>query len=392
MGFSKESLYTTMASKESLFNLTFLLIIMSSFWGSAALETLNQGDVLNSSQYLVSANRSFNLGFYKFDPDNNNNSYLGIRYKDISNHAVWIANRDRPILDAASGFLTVDHLGKLIIKYSGGDLVVIYSGETESVANTSVTLTLLDTGNLVLREVMSNGSIGRVLWESFDHPTDTLLPGMKLGVNHKTGRNWSLTSWLAPSEPASGAFTLEWEPKAGRLVIKRRGVAYWSSGLGLSSDHTFSFEYISNSKGPVYIIKNVTDADGEYFTYSLDVNSYSFYDLNDTGKWAWQLDNEGSLWNSKRLIMNTLFCYGYGAEEGCETWKQPTCRNHNQKFDLRSGGFQGPNELINTSDQNASTGDCRADCWNSCDCVGYRVSSSGTGCISCVRTDAQIQI
>ena len=56
-----------MASKERLFNPSVLLIIiMSSMWGtSAALDTLKQGDVLNSSQYLVSAKWNFTLGFFK---------------------------------------------------------------------------------------------------------------------------------------------------------------------------------------------------------------------------------------------------------------------------------------------------------------------------------------
>ena len=84
-----------------------------------------------------------------------------------------------------------------MIKYNGrGDPIVTYSdgGETE---NTSFST------NLIERQVnsKSNGSIGRWLWESFDHPTDTLLPEMKLVVNR------SLTSWLALDDPASGAFS-----------------------------------------------------------------------------------------------------------------------------------------------------------------------------------------
>ena len=227
---------------------------------------------------------------------------------------------NRPISDDSRAFLTLDHLGKLMINSSGfgGDPLVIYSGgETE---NTSATL--LDTGNLVVSEVNSNGSIGRSLWESFDDPTDTLLPGMKLGVNHKTGCNWSLTSWLAEDDPASGAITLEWEPKTRRLVIKRRGVPYCSSGLQVSSSkNVSSFEYIHPTKGQDYIIN--TDAEGQYFTYSLDTE----FDSLDQERSAWQLQYWGSIMDRSISITKMNFCYGYGMDdEGCETWNQPECR------------------------------------------------------------------
>ena len=69
---------------------------------------LKQGNNLNSSQYLISAKRKFT----KTDPFQND----------------------------SREFLTLDHLGKLMIKYNGGgDPIVTYSdgGETE---NTRVSL------------------------------------------------------------------------------------------------------------------------------------------------------------------------------------------------------------------------------------------------------------
>ncbi|KAK4598780.1 hypothetical protein RGQ29_016008 [Quercus rubra] len=377
-----------MASKERLFNPTLLLIIiMSSLWGSsAALDTLKQGDVLNSSQYLVSAKQRFTLGF--FSPTSyygdKKNSYLGIWYTNYTENIVWIANRNRPISDDSRAFLTLDHLGKLMINSSGfgGDPFVIYSGgETE---NTSATL--LDTGNLVVSEVNSNGSIGRSLWESFDDPTDTLLPGMKLGVNHKTGCNWSLTSWLAEDDPASGAFTLEWEPKTRRLVIKRRGVRYWSSGLQVSSSKNVSlFEYIHPTKSQDYIIN--TDAEGQYFTYSLDTE----FDSLDQERSAWQLQYWGSIMDRSISITKMNFCYGYGMDdEGCETWNQPECRlMGRQTFEQKSGIFtrMGPDGLPQLAagvfDNRPTIGpaDCRDLCWHNCDCLGYSgKEGTGSGC------------
>ena len=76
-----------------------------------------------------------------------------------------------------------------------------------------------------------NGSIKQVLWQSFDYLADTLLPGIKLGVNYKTGQTWSLRSWLTEHIPVPGAFTLEWDPKGLELIIKQRGVVHWKSGV-----------------------------------------------------------------------------------------------------------------------------------------------------------------
>ena len=377
-----------MASKERLFNPTLLLIIiMSSLWGSsAALDTLKQGDVLNSSQNLVSAKQRFTLGFFSLTSyyGDKKNSYLGIWYTNYTENKVWIANRNRPISDDSRAFLTLDHLGKLMINSSGfgGDPFEIYSGG----GTESTSVTLLDDGNLVVSEVNSNGSIGRSLWESFDDPTDTLLPGMKLGVNHKTGRNWSLTSWLAQDDPASGAFTLEWEPKTRRLVIKRRGVPYWSSGLQVSSSKNVSlFEYIHPTKRQDYIIN--TDAEGQYFTYSLDTE----FDSLDQERSAWQLQYWGSIMDRSISIMKMNFCYGYGMDdEGCETWNQPECRlMGRQTFEQKSGIFTriGPDGLPQLAagvfDNRPTIGpaDCRDLCWHNCDCLGYSgKEGTGSGC------------
>lgn len=66
---------------------------------------------------------------------------------------------------------------------------------------------LLDCGNLQLRD----GEV--TLWQSFDHPADTLLPDMRLSVNKKTVYQRRLTSWAALNDPQPGKFTLGFDPK-----------------------------------------------------------------------------------------------------------------------------------------------------------------------------------
>ncbi|KAJ0075925.1 hypothetical protein Patl1_34168 [Pistacia atlantica] len=51
------------------------------------------------------------------------------------------------------------------------------------------------------------------MWQSFDYPSDTLLPGMKLGINLQTGHKWFLQSWISDKSPAQGSFSLRFGSK-----------------------------------------------------------------------------------------------------------------------------------------------------------------------------------
>lgn len=86
---------------------------------------------------------------------------------------------------------------------------------------------LLDLGNLVL----NNGPSNRVIWQSFDYPTDTWLPGMKLGINQKTGLNWTITSWKSSDNPARGDYSLGFDPRGSAQFFFYKGSApYHRSG------------------------------------------------------------------------------------------------------------------------------------------------------------------
>ncbi|KAJ0008062.1 hypothetical protein Pint_29835 [Pistacia integerrima] len=152
------------------------------------------GKPLTDGETLVSAYGKFRLGFRGFS----RHRYLGIWYHrtdstDFYKEIVWVANRNNPILGTGSN-LTIDSTdGNLKILPNGTDPIVISS--IQAAGNTSATL--LETGNFVLYEMNSDGSNRRVLWQSFDHPTDTLLPGMKIGVNLQTGHKWFLQSWIS---------------------------------------------------------------------------------------------------------------------------------------------------------------------------------------------------
>nr|DAD30104.1 TPA_asm: hypothetical protein HUJ06_031573 [Nelumbo nucifera] len=101
---------------------------------------------------------------------------------------VWIANRDDPPPQQDDRLvLTSD--GKLILQTTAPQPKSIAEA-----AQSALWASMLDTGNFVIFN-----SRGNVLWQSFDFPTDTLLPGQSLVVegelfssifvtNHSTGR------------------------------------------------------------------------------------------------------------------------------------------------------------------------------------------------------------
>ena len=62
---------------------------------------------------------------------------------------------------------------------------------------------LLDSGNLVIK-IKGEADPEAYLWQSFDNSSDTLLPGMKLGSNLRTGLNRRYTSWKSPDDPSPG--------------------------------------------------------------------------------------------------------------------------------------------------------------------------------------------
>lgn len=105
----------------------------------------------------------------------------------------------------------------------------------------------------MLGELDTYGSFDRELWKSFDYPTNTLLPGMKLGINLRTGNKWSLTSWVNDQVPASGSFTFGLDTNCtNQLIILWMGNVYWKS-LPCPTGQ-FDFKYISNEDEIYFVL------------------------------------------------------------------------------------------------------------------------------------------
>ncbi|RLM91816.1 G-type lectin S-receptor-like serine/threonine-protein kinase [Panicum miliaceum] len=169
---------------------TFVLVLLGvAFLAVAAFagDTIVPGEGISGNQALVSKNGEFELGF--FSPGAGIHRFLGVRFKKMptTSPSFWVGNR-LPITDLPAAALEVFG-GSVCIKEAGASLwcsSVAGDGPPPAAA----AAVLLDNGNLVVTD-QANSS--RILWQSFDCPGDSLLPGARLGFDRDTGSNVSMT-------------------------------------------------------------------------------------------------------------------------------------------------------------------------------------------------------
>uniref|UniRef100_A0A0E0GXL4 non-specific serine/threonine protein kinase n=1 Tax=Oryza nivara TaxID=4536 RepID=A0A0E0GXL4_ORYNI len=69
--------------------------------------------------------------------------------------------------------------------------------------------------------------------QSFDHPTDVFLPGVKIGQNKITGQKYSFTSKKNSEDPALGLYCMELDPSGSRQyydMLCNSSIVYFSTG------------------------------------------------------------------------------------------------------------------------------------------------------------------
>ncbi|KAL6286531.1 hypothetical protein ACE6H2_010921 [Prunus campanulata] len=232
---------------------------------STASHVISAGQSLSGNQTITSPSGIFELGF--FTPGNSQNYYIGIWYKKLPPQTVvWVANRNQPVSDTSSSTLQLFQNGNLTLLVQSK--TAIWSTHSMSTVSHSTVAMLLDNGNFVITDAF-NSSV--VIWQSFDHPTDTWLPGGKLGHNKLTKEKLSLTPWRNPQNPAPGLFSFELEQNGTSFWLFWNGSkTYWTSGYWTgkifslvpetaANDYIASFTFASNENG-------------SYFTYASAYN------------------------------------------------------------------------------------------------------------------------
>ncbi|KAG0485322.1 hypothetical protein HPP92_009401 [Vanilla planifolia] len=246
----------------SLVSFTVLLSVHSA-------TILQLGDSLKHGDTLDSPEGIFHLGF--FIVGSSSYRYVGIWERAFSlQTVVWVANRDSPILPELDASLLIAGDGNLALVDSGRRL--LWSSNA-TLASPNSTATLSDNGDLILT------NSGARAWESFDHPTNTYLAGMKIGIDLSTNSNQILTSWKNPDDPSVGNFSLGVNPSA-QIFMWENGRPRWRSGqwngqvfIGIP-DMVFAAAY--GFKLSVFI-------EGSKIYYYTDFNNSHRWVLSSTG-------------------------------------------------------------------------------------------------------------
>lgn len=368
---------------------------------SYGADTISANQSLSGDQTIISSGGRFKLGFFK--PGNSSNYYIGMWYeKVVKQTAVWVANREKPVLDKNSAELKILD-GNLVLV--DGSRTPIWSTNISSSKSNSLVAVLQDDGNLILTD---EGNSTPPLWQSFNNPGNTWLPGAKLSYNNVTKTKQLLTSWKSPDDPAPGLYSLELDPNEKQYIIRfNRTEKYWDTGPW--NGRIFS-EVPEMRANYIYNFSYEEKQNESYFTYSLyddSIISRFIMDVSGQIKQLTWLDtsNEWNLfWSQPRQqcevyafcgpfatcqeslpFCNCLDGYKHSSESewnqndfsgGCERKTKSQCGNANGEKD---GFWMHPQMKVPANSRNVAAGsaaECESTCLNNCNCTAYAYDNS----------------
>ncbi|KAK0605726.1 hypothetical protein LWI29_030086 [Acer saccharum] len=307
---------------------------------------------------------------------------VGIPEKTV----VWTANRDDPPVSANSTLLFTAVEGKLVLQTAQSpDTYIADISQTVSYAS------MLDTGNFVLCN-----SDGGIMWQSFAHPTDTLLPTQRLAAGMQ------LISSASKTDQSSGTFVLYLQTD-GNLVQYPKDAqtieyAYWESmttelggkvSLTLGEDGNL---YLVNATG--FNVRNITGkvyaTQGSIYLLRIDWDGlFRLYSHNLGPDSSWSV-----LWNStadgcapRGLCGLNSFCVSNDLKPGCNclpgfapviqgNWTSgcernfttQSCKKKGKKYSIRAEDYTIWEDDSYSVLSQTSKEDCSKACLDDCNC------------------------
>ncbi|KAK2988284.1 hypothetical protein RJ640_016864 [Escallonia rubra] len=274
--------------------LPLLLLLLSAF--STATAQQRHSNISLGSSITPGSNLSWPSpsGLYAFGFHQQGNGYaVGIFLAGVAEKTiVWTANRDDPpVSKNATLLLTTD--GRLVLQPM--------QGQETSIANPvepATSASMLDSGNFVLYS-----SDQRIVWQSFERPTETLLPGQRLTPGQQ------LFSSISQTNHSTGIFRLKMQAD-GNLVsypVKSIGDtsldAYSATATAGDGDNvTLNFDddgrlYLLNSSSNLLNLTRGVNFQGRtIYLAKLDVDGiFRLYSQNLDEKRNWSI-----LWSTPK--------------------------------------------------------------------------------------------
>ncbi|CAJ2630253.1 unnamed protein product [Trifolium pratense] len=192
---------------------------------SRAQRTSNNDNTIELGSTIVAGTNSswkspsgdFAFGFY---PLVSTHYLVGIWFDKIPQKTlVWSANRDDPARIGSTINFTV--AGQFLLQHANKTSVLIYNGTNATSA------VMQDNGNFIL-----TNSLSKIIWQSFDSPTDTILPGQTLNMGQMLFSNANGTQ-----DYSTGQYKLLVQKSDGNIVISAFRFAdpgYWFTLISTS--------------------------------------------------------------------------------------------------------------------------------------------------------------
>ncbi|KAI9093286.1 hypothetical protein K1719_027300 [Acacia pycnantha] len=255
------------------------------------------------------------------------------------------------------------------------------------------------------------------LWQSFDYPCDTLLPGMKFGWDFKTGWQWNLTAWKSPDDPSPADFTmvkvLHAYPESYLMKGNKRFYRFgpWngdhgSGGPEIKPNPVFQFTFVNNKSGIYYmdvwnnnsvltrLVLNQTESTRYRYVWLKNIKTWQIYST----KPADYCDTYGLCGpNGNCIISEWPVCRclkGFTPKspqdgnsvdwtEGCVRNKPLNCSEKYKDGFIKLTAMKVPDTTQTWLDETMNLEQCRRKCLENCSCTTYTnsdVRGGGSGC------------
>ncbi|KAH1120993.1 hypothetical protein J1N35_004153 [Gossypium stocksii] len=279
-----------------------------------------------------------------------------------------VSQKEASVSDA-SGVLSINDKG--ILSIMNGTKGIVWSSNTSRNSAEEPIAQLLDSGNFVVKDPNDSDS-ENFLWQSFDYPCDTFLPGMKIGINFVTGFDRHISSWKSMEDPVPGLYSMRIDPRGLPQLVVKKGPDITTRG------GSWNGRYITGRQqptvNPVYLYEFVWNKNEAYYKYEMR-NSSIFSSTNESPPCKCL---EGFMQGS--ASPGDLSSVDWS--NGC-TRRTPLTCDGGDSF-LKQTGLKLPDTSKSWADISVDLKECEKLCLRNCSCTAYAnldIREGGHGCL-----------